>query len=210
MRTDDLIDALARDAKVVSKGVRPTLATSWGLGLAGAMVLFMLLLGPREDFAHAILSPWYPLKLAVLGLLAIAAIPVIEASARPGAAVPGALLALPLALLGAAIAYDIATLGLPNAGIRLWGSNGFYCLTLIPVLATPLLIASVAGLRSGAPTQPVRTGLIAGLFSGAVGGVLYGLYCPDDSPLFVAFWYSLAIGALACAGALAGRFFLRW
>ena len=38
----------------------------------------------------------------------------------------------------------------------------------------------------------------------------YAAHCTDDSPLFVATWYPLAIAMLAIAGALAGRLFVRW
>ena len=39
---------------------------------------------------------------------------------------------------------------------------------------------------------------------------LYATNCTDDSPLFVAFWYSLATLIVMAAGALAGRRLLRW
>jgi hypothetical protein len=45
---------------------------------------------------------------------------------------------------------------------------------------------------------------------GAIGAALYATHCPDDSPLFVAAWYSLAIGFTAAIGALAGSRLLRW
>jgi len=51
---------------------------------------------------------------------------------------------------------------------------------------------------------------VAGLFSGAVAAAIYAAHCPDDSPLFVALWYSLAIAIVAAAGGIAGRLALRW
>ncbi|TIM19365.1 MAG: DUF1109 family protein, partial [Mesorhizobium sp.] len=38
----------------------------------------------------------------------------------------------------------------------------------------------------------------------------YAAHCFDDSPLFVATWYTAAIAGLALLGALGGRFFIRW
>jgi len=32
----------------------------------------------------------------------------------------------------------------------------------------------------------------------------------DDSPLFVAIWYTLAIGFMALVGLLVGQYVLRW
>jgi len=39
---------------------------------------------------------------------------------------------------------------------------------------------------------------------------LYAAHCTDDSPLFVATWYTLAVTLLTVAGAFAGRRFARW
>ena len=46
--------------------------------------------------------------------------------------------------------------------------------------------------------------------SGGIAATFYAAHCPDDSPLFVAVWYPLAIAILTGLGALAGRFSLRW
>ena len=53
-------------------------------------------------------------------------------------------------------------------------------------------------------------GAVAGLVAGGVGATLYAMHCTDDSPLFVALWYSLAVALVALAGAAAGRWLLRW
>jgi hypothetical protein len=65
-------------------------------------------------------------------------------------------------------------------------------------------------LRRGAPARPGLAGAIAGLTAGAVGACLYALSCPEDSPLFVATWYSLAIAAVTAVSFLVGRRWLRW
>jgi hypothetical protein len=65
-------------------------------------------------------------------------------------------------------------------------------------------------LRQAAPEHPAFAGAAAGLFAGAIGAACYATHCPDDSPLFVAAWYTLAIGFAAAIGAAAGRRLLRW
>jgi len=45
---------------------------------------------------------------------------------------------------------------------------------------------------------------------GAFAAGLYATHCPDDSPLFVATWYVLAILVVMAVGAIAGSQFLRW
>lgn len=210
MRTQDLIDALARDAKSERRGVRQSLGIGLAAGIAASVPLFLWLLGPRADFAQAIATPWYPAKIAILAGLAMLAIPVAEALARPGARVQGWLLLLPAGLLALAVLADLAMLGLPGAAMRLQGKNGLDCIALIPLFSAAPLMATLIALRGGAAPSATRAGLAAGLLSGAIGGVLYGLYCPDDSPLFVVVWYSIGIGIVAGTGALVGRAMLRW
>ena len=69
----------------------------------------------------------------------------------------------------------------------------------------PLLVAALVGLRHGAPTRPAVTGAIAGLLASGLAATLYAAHCTDDSPLFVATWYTLAAGLVTAVGALAGR-----
>jgi hypothetical protein len=66
------------------------------------------------------------------------------------------------------------------------------------------------GLRHGAPTRPGLTGAVAGLLAGGFGAAIYAAYCVEDSPFFMAAWYTLAIAGVAIAGALAGTRLLRW
>ena len=115
-----------------------------------------------------------------------------------------------LVVLGAGVLAELLVIPESLWGKRLLGSNAAFCLTLIPVLAAAPLIGALLALRQGAPEHPGYAGATAGLFAGAIGAACYATHCPDDSPLFVAAWYSLAIGAVAAAGALAGRKILRW
>jgi hypothetical protein len=68
----------------------------------------------------------------------------------------------------------------------------------------------IAALRHGAPTRPAFAGAVAGLAAGGLAATLYAAHCTDDSPLFVATWYTIAIAVLAGLGALGGRLFARW
>ena len=74
----------------------------------------------------------------------------------------------------------------------------------------PLLAALLFGLSYGAPTRPTLAGAGAGLLSGAVAASIYISHCPDDSPLFVAAWFTLAILISTGIGAIAGNRLLRW
>jgi hypothetical protein len=93
---------------------------------------------------------------------------------------------------------------------RMVGSNSRVCLAAIPAMSLPLLAAALVGLRHGAPARPAVAGAIAGLLSAGLAATLYASHCTDDSPLFVATWYTLATVLVTAIGALAGSKVLRY
>jgi len=64
--------------------------------------------------------------------------------------------------------------------------------------------------RHGAPAHRGLAGAAAGLAASAVGAALDAWHCPDDSPLFMATWYTLAIALVTLVGYGIGRKALRW
>jgi hypothetical protein len=93
---------------------------------------------------------------------------------------------------------------------RLVGKNSWTCLTAIPLMSLPILAGALIGLRHGAPARPAIAGAIAGLLSAGLAATLYASHCTDDSPLFVAAWYTIATALVAAIGALAGAKLLRY
>jgi hypothetical protein len=53
-------------------------------------------------------------------------------------------------------------------------------------------------------------GAVGGLLAGALGATVFAMHCTNDSPLFVAIWYVLAIGLMSLFGLVVGRQALRW
>jgi len=210
MKTEDLIKAISADA-----GRRPVdMRRVWLAAFAGATLIVALIffpfMGPRPDFAQAVETSRFLLKFVVTGALLLSTLPVLGALARPGE--PPAwpiMLAAPVLILGA-IAMELVALPSGQWLSSLVGSNAFYCLTLIPLLGIGPLAAMLAALKAGAPTRPVLAGAVAGIAAGGLAAIFYAAFCTDDSPLFVATWYGLAILLLAVLGALGGRFVLRW
>jgi hypothetical protein len=90
------------------------------------------------------------------------------------------------------------------------GVNGPACAANIVILSIAPLSAVVYALRQGAPMSPAFTGATAGLLAGGMGATVFAMHCMEDSPLFVAIWYTLAIGLMAMVGLLVGRYALRW
>ncbi|HZC95311.1 MAG TPA: NrsF family protein, partial [Bradyrhizobium sp.] len=77
-------------------------------------------------------------------------------------------------------------------------------------LAIGPLICLLAALRRGAPSNPGLAGAMAGLAAGGIAATFYAANCNDDSPLFVATWYPIAVLAVTLAGYFIGRRLLRW
>ena len=212
METSDLIEALGKDAKAKAASLAAVLT---GAGLAAIIVafaLFAVLIGPRPDLAAAAGTPRFLFKFVVTLALVLAAAALLAALARPGASRrtrAQMLLVAPL-LLGVAVAVEFLAVP-PEAWAARWiGTNIAVCLTYIPLIGIGPLALFLVALRHGAPTQPALAGAVAGLLAGGIAATLYAAHCTDDSPFFVATWYSIAIAGLAIFGALAGRAVLRW
>ena len=212
MKTDDLIRAIAQDA--APSGLRPQarLALALAGGVAAAAILFLLLLGPRGDAVASLDQLRFLLKFAVTLALAVAAIGLVLRLIQPGASAGvwrGVLLLAPgLLLIG--IAGELMALPEARWLPALVGVNARVCLTYIPLMGLAPLGLILFALRGGAPARPALAGAVAGLIAGGISAALYAAHCPDDSPLFVATWYTLAIAMLVALGALIGRRLLRW
>ncbi|MFT3973648.1 MAG: DUF1109 domain-containing protein [Amaricoccus sp.] len=113
---------------------------------------------------------------------------------------------------GLAVAVVASLVHLPAAAWRgaMLGGSAAPCLVLVITLALPVLGAVLWALRRGASPRPRLSGALAGLLSGATTASLYALHCTEDSPLFYATWYVLAILAVTGLGALLGPRVLRW
>jgi hypothetical protein len=213
MDTDQLIRTLAADNVHRAPRVGFVLALALLAAAPVALLIFFAGLGVRPDVMTAMHNPFFDLKFAVTLALAISAIMVSLHLSRPEASLRGWawLLMVPVGVLAAAIAGEMMMLPqrLPMM-TRLVGSNSKICMTAIPLMSLPLLAASLFGLRHGAPTRPAVAGAIAGLLSAGLAATLYASHCTDDSPLFVATWYTIATALVTALGALAGSKLLRF
>lgn len=211
MKTETLIRALAADAGRPVLAVGQLLGVALAAGTAGSLVLFTLLLRTRPDFAAALQGYELPLKLAIVVCLAASASSSLGPLARPQArpAVSRVLAAVPLLLL-LGVVVDLVTMPADGALSRLLGQNALHCITLIPLLSLLPALSLMIALKQCAPANPGLAGAVVGLAAGGTGASLYALSCPEDSPLFVATWYSLAIAAFTALCFLVGRRWLRW
>ncbi|MFC3695491.1 NrsF family protein [Chenggangzhangella methanolivorans] len=212
MFTTQLIDALVADAGSPPRRVGRAVAGALLLGAAGAAAVFAMRLSIRPDIVEAFGSVRFPLKFALMAGFALAAAAIALRLSRPGRAGAAEGLALAAAAMPLLVSVAIELLVTPadRWTTRAVGTMSTVCLTHIPLLAAPALVALLTALRRGAPASPALTGAAAGLLAGAMAAMVYATSCPDDSPLFVAIWYMIAIGLVTAAGALAGSRLLRW
>ncbi|RUW21412.1 DUF1109 family protein [Mesorhizobium sp. M4B.F.Ca.ET.215.01.1.1] len=212
MRTEDLIKAL--DADVRSKAM--PLGSAWRMAVAVAAVvaaaMFWLTIGPRPDLMVAMHTMRFLSKFVFTIALGVSAFGLIRALSSPGAptARATAWMALAPALVGVAVILELFAVPRAEWGTRLVGSNMMICMAFIPLIGLGPLAVFLWVLRHGAPTRPVLAGAVAGLLAGGISATFYAAHCFDDSPLFVATWYTLAVVILTGLGALGGRFFVRW
>lgn len=212
MKTDDLIKALAADQNGPTSPLGRALTLGLLPGLAVAVLLYAVLLGPRPHLLALLSSPRLLFKLVFPWVVAACALPTALRLAQPGADMRryGSILLGLAAVLVAAVVIELMVLPESEWHTYWIGHNARICVTIIPVLAFGPLIAALVVLKQGAPTNPALAGAGAGLLAAAIGAALYATHCPDDSPLFVACWYSLATLIVVILGSIIGSRWLRW
>jgi hypothetical protein len=212
MDTDRLIRVLAADNAYRPRPVGFVLALALLAAAPVALLMFFSELGVRPDVMTAMHNPFFDLKFAVTLALAAAGIAAGLHLSRPEASLSGYgwLFAIPAGLLAAGIAGEAMLPQRLPMMTRLVGHNSRVCLTAIPLMSLPLLAASLVGLRQGAPTRPALAGAVAGLMCSGLAATVYASHCTDDSPLFVATWYTLAAALVTAIGALVGSKVLKF
>jgi hypothetical protein len=212
MDTDQLIRTLAADNTHRARPVGLALMLALLAAAPVSLLMFFTELGVRPDVMVAMRNPFFDLKFAVTLALAIAAIAVSLHLSRPEASLRGFgwVLLAPVGILAAAIGGEMMMPQRLPMMTRMVGKNSWICMTAIPAMSLPILAGALIGLRHGAPTRPAVAGAIAGLLSAGLAATLYASHCTDDSPLFVAAWYTIATALVTAIGALIGAKLLKF
>jgi hypothetical protein len=212
MRTEDLIERLARDGGPV-RPLEPPLrrALTWlavALGFAAAMVWAI---GPRPDLAERLGEARFLFEQGAALATAVAAAVAALALTLPDASrlwrllpvIPGAAW---LVTLGLGCLRDWARMG-PD-GLRLTPDpECFFYISLIGSL--PLLVL-VLMLRRGAPLRPSWSLGLAALAAATIGNFALRLFHMQDAAMMVLVWQVGAVALIAGIAALVGRAILRW
>lgn len=211
MKTDDLIDALARGVEPEDRPRwRRRLAITIIAGLAVAAILVTIGLGVRPDIGVAQMPVM--MKAMFAAFAAAVMLPLVVQLMKPGRPL-GWRIAAVLVFAGiCALATGVALMGeLPERRWEAWMGGGFpWCVVLIPVLAAPAAALLTWFMRAFTPTRLTLTGAAIGAISGGIGAMAYAMYCPVDSVAFVTTWYAVGIAVCATLGAIVGSKLLRW
>ncbi len=211
MKTDAFIEFLA-----TGSGAEPAPVLSHKLSealfIAGlvSLVLALAIIGPLPAEAFMTPTPW--MKFAYTLSLAVAATFLTIRLSRPIAdrRAPSVWLSLVLLVMLTFGAWHIALAPDEAKPQALFGQTSLLCPWLVLLVSLPGLVVMQLTLRAFGPVHLSQAGFACGLLAGAIGATAYAMACPEDSPTFVAVWYTLGIVLTSVVGAISGRWLLRW
>lgn len=213
MRTDELIEALAADARPVARGaMRRELMLALFGAAAVSFVIMLLWLGMRPDIHHAMRTTPFWMKALYTAALGAGGFWLTARLARPEGETGRAWM-VPLAVV--AVLVGLSGIELANAPPEAWralmmGHSARHCPIRILVISAPIFAVVLWALRRLAPTRLALAGAAAGLLAGGAGATIYGLACDETAMSFLLTWYTLGIGVCAGVGALIGPRLLAW
>jgi hypothetical protein len=213
MNTDDLARMLATGAAPVDPraSVR-RLALAVGAGALVAAIVMTTWLGLRATLVQDAGLPMLWIKFAFVINLALAGWVAALRLARPGtklARVPSAIVA-PVLVMWVLAAIALGGAEAPRRTELILGQTWTACPLNIAVLALPVFVAALWGMKGLAPTRLRLAGAAAGLLAGATGAVVYTFHCPELAAPFLGIWYVLGMLIPVALGALIGPRVLRW
>lgn len=213
MRTDDLIDDLAaRLEPTPPRWMERRLGGRVMVGLVLSAALLLVWKGIRPDFVAASLTGMFWMKFAYTLGLGLAGAFAVLSLGRPGGAGSRAFAAAAgvFGVLAVLALYRYLTAPMSMRHHLMMGHSAMVCPWMIAAVSLPVLGAGLWALRGMAPTRPMLAGAAAGLMAGGAGAFVYAFYCNETAAPFVAVWYTLGVAISGAAGALLGRFTLRW
>jgi hypothetical protein len=213
MKTDALIAMLANGVVPVAPDTaRKRFQTALVWGLAGALVIMVLVFGVRRDLGDAARLPMFWIKLAFPLALAVPALVLSARLSHPGVRLGAQQYALVLPwLLLTTLAAWVLLRAAPDERVALvMGKTWASCAFNIALISVPALASVLWAMKGLAPTRPALAGACGGLLSAALGTLVYTLHCPEMQAPFLAVWYVLGMLIPTAAGALLGSKLLRW
>ncbi len=213
MQTDRLVDHLVADLVPV----RPR-RTSHDLILLAAiglveLGLFLLSGWARADTMMATSLPAFWWKLGSLTILTTVGAATATRSVDPLVSPRKGLRLLAFLAAGAFLAgWAIEPEHVVTAALRalsLW-RRGLDCVFAMVILSVPAIVALVALIGRGAPTDRNGSSLAVGATSAAWGAFVFAFDCPHDDPSYIAIWYLVGCSIVTLIGSQVSRPLMRW
>lgn len=211
MKTDDLIRALATDARP-SRSFAQLLPLALVACVAAGVPFFTATMGLRPDWLQAVTTAPALTKQLLPLVMAAAAFGALVRLTRPEADLgrwTWALLVAP-ALVAAAFAITAARTPLSGWGAAIMGHTNVNCMLSISIIGLLTLAGAFLALRRGASARPRLSGALAGLLAGSASAALFANFCAEDNPMYWGVWYGLAVAVVTAVGAWFGPRQLRW
>jgi hypothetical protein len=212
MKTDELIDSLVQEARPVKP--LPGVGTLV-LGFVGAAALVALAAGsfrPRLDLAQEVrgMSLWAESAFLLLAAFAMAVAP--ARLSRPAArSVRSAVVISSLGLAAAVVVMGLRDSWNMGHSLLTWTGWGLFCGSGTILFSIIPFVGGIWVLRRGASVHPIRSGILLGLASGALGAIAEMWSCDINEPSHVISGHAILPGLiLAAVGAWAGWRWLKW
>lgn len=212
MRPEDLIDALAADAKPVRHLASPMVRVGLWLAVSASYVaLIVWVMGLRPDIGSRLADTRFVLELGATFLTSVLAAMAAFCAGCPGRPVwerfaPLPALALWIGSLGEGCWRSLVQGGAQGVPLQF----DFVCfpsILLVSIVPGALILTMI---RQGAPIAPVTTMALAMLAAAALGATALRLFHAQDASVMVLVWQFGSVAMLAGLGALTGRHVLRW
>lgn len=214
MKTDDLIDLLATDPLLLTPQLScRRLLVRFLLSVGLSLGLLWMWHGISPRLGSIVVSEPFWAKMLWLCSLALGAGMLTWRWAIPGVKTGRIYWLLIAAYLFLLVMAWQQWVGMgPADSDKFWNGSGsgWMCVSSVSMLATPILIVVLLTLRELAPVHWWRSGVAAGLLSGAAAAVVYSLRCDETSYGFFILWYGLGIVVVTVMSVLISRRLLRW
>lgn len=215
MKTDELIDTLSADPQR-GKTSRPlaTIALAVFLACLGALIISLVWFGLPTDLAEVASTGdhGFFVRIAFSVSVICCAFFVVRDLAVPGRRqrMPSLVAMAPFVFLAILAIHELGSMSWDKWPAHAGHTSWLTCLWQIIVLAIPAFAILVVAMRRLAPTDLRRSGFYVGLLSGSIGAMGYILHSKDESIVFGAIVYTVAILIIAAVGAILGPRVLRW
>ena len=212
MQTDDLIRALATDAKPVERLAHPAWrALTWMVLSVAYVTVILWLVGLRPDLSAKLSDQRYLIEVGAALLTSMMAAAAAFCAGCPGRPVwerfaPFPFLAVWLASLGEGCWRQWTQSG--SDGLHLQAD--FTCFQSISAVGLIPAIMILFMIKKGAPIAPKSATGLAVLAATALAAAALRLFHDQDMSLMLLVWQFGTVTLLALAGFFAGQFFLRW